>query len=107
MQPIAQLGDMLRSMIMQEHRVQAQRGVYGLLLLCHLPDSLPVRLMHAKHQDALDASNLAAFDYIGPVVVEGVEVEMRVGVDQTHIWSPWLIGWGKVSGSSLPRSGYC
>ncbi|VXB19433.1 hypothetical protein PSEUDO8O_120555 [Pseudomonas sp. 8O] len=83
-QPVAQLREMLRVMIFQIDRMQAERGMQVFVGLDQLPQPLPVGLVDAEHHHALHAQRAAAREYFVAVGVEVGEVQVCMGVDQAH-----------------------
>ena len=84
LQPVAQLLHVGVLVLLEKHRMQAQRRMHRRFVTGQLPDPLPVGGMHPEHHDAFDTGVPGAGDYLRPVIVEHLEVEVGMSVDQLH-----------------------
>ncbi len=112
LQPVAQNLEVRGSMVLEKHRMQSQRRMDLRFVARQLPDTLPVGFVHAEHDDALHAGCAAAGQHLMAIRVEGLEIQVGMGVDQRHVGSfsfgkgdSVLRSWRLVS-AVLPLSGY-
>ncbi len=84
LQPVGEGCQVLVAVLLQEHRMQPQRGIDGVIGAGQAPDALPVVGMHAEHDEAFYTGGAAACQHLAAVGIEVFEVQVCVGVDQAH-----------------------
>ncbi|KWV90078.1 hypothetical protein PFLmoz3_00076 [Pseudomonas fluorescens] len=77
-------------MLIEIHRVQAKSGEQAFVLLHQVPKPLPIFLVHPQHHQAPHAEFTAVGEDVRAILVEVLEVQVRVGVDQLHAQASWI-----------------
>ncbi|MNH29892.1 hypothetical protein D3C79_901500 [compost metagenome] len=83
-QPVAQFTQVLRAVLVEIDRVQAEGGVQVRVAAHQVPHPLPVVLIHTEHHHALDTRGPGVGQQGRTVRVEIRKIQMGVGVDQAH-----------------------
>ena len=84
-QPFTQLRKIIVVLLIEIHRMQAQRGMQVRVALHQIPDALPVVPVHPEYHHFPDAQGAAFGQQRRPVHVEIGKVQVGVGVDQFHV----------------------
>lgn len=85
LQPLAQLHQVLRAMLVEVDRVQAECGEQALVVTGKLPHPLEIRLIHPQYHHPLHPTRRRVGQQALAVGVEVGEVQVGVGVDEAHV----------------------
>lgn len=84
-QPVAQLNQVGRAVLVEIDRVQAEGGVQVGIALHQLPEPLPIALINPQHHHPPHAEGAAGSQQRLTIRVEIRKIQMGVAVDQFHV----------------------
>ena len=83
-QPFAQLNEVLRAVLVEVDRVQAECREQALIGAGQVPHPLEIRLVHPQHYHTFHPTRRRIGQQARAIGVEVGEVQVGVGVDQAH-----------------------